>query len=35
MLDVILTYLWLTVVGASLITCAVAATVVFVTRKLD
>jgi hypothetical protein len=35
MLDIVLNYLWMTIVAASLVTCAVAATIVYVTRKLD
>jgi hypothetical protein len=35
MLDVALNYLWIVVVGASLVTCVVAATIVLVTRKMD
>ena len=35
MLDLVLNYLWAVIIGASLIACAVAAAVVFVTRKLN
>ena len=35
MLDLVLNYLWAIIIGASLVTCAVAVTVVFVTRKLN
>jgi hypothetical protein len=35
MLEIVLNFLWTVVIGASVITCAVAAVIVFVTRKLD
>jgi hypothetical protein len=35
MTDIILSFLWTTMIAASLVACVVALTVVFVTRKLD
>jgi hypothetical protein len=35
MADVILGFLWTTMIGASVVACAVAIAVVYATRKLD
>jgi hypothetical protein len=35
MLEVVLNFLWTIIIVASLLACAVAATIVYVTRKLD
>jgi hypothetical protein len=35
MIDIILTFLWTAMIGASVAACAFAAAVVFLTRRLD
>jgi hypothetical protein len=35
MLEIALNYFWMVMIGASLAACAVAATIVLVTRKMD
>jgi hypothetical protein len=35
MVEIALNYLWMIIIGASLVACAVAATIVLVTRKMD